>query len=256
MDIAQFAQWPGFAGRVALVTGASRGIGRAIAEALAGQGAAVIGTATTPAGAAEIDAMLKSKSPAGIGLELDVSDENSVTTCLNDAVAKLGVPTILVNNAGITRDNLLMRMRADEWDDVVSTNLSSVYRLSKAVLRGMMKARHGRIINISSVVALSGNAGQTNYAAAKAGMIGFSKSLAREVASRGITVNTIAPGFIETDMTRALNEEQVQALQARIPSGRLGTKEDIAAAVVFLVSEAGAYITGETININGGLHMA
>ena len=186
---------------------------------------------------------------------LDVAAEPSVEALLADVGAREGAPEILVNNAGITRDNLLMRMKAEEWDQVVSTNLSSVYRVCKACLRGMMKARYGRIVNIASVVGLMGNAGQTNYAAAKAGMIGFTKSLAREIASRGITVNAIAPGFIDTDMTRALDEKQVQALRDQIPLARLGTDADIAAAVAFLVSDAGAYITGETLNVNGGLFM-
>lgn len=258
MNIDQLGMWPGFEGRVAIVSGASRGIGRAIAEALALQGAAVAGTATTAEGAGRISAALTERSPsgAGIGVELDVSDAESVEACVNRVNEELGAPTILINNAGVTKDNLLMRMSAEEWDQVISTNLSSVYRLSKAVLRGMMKARYGRIVNITSVVALSGNPGQTNYAAAKAGMIGFSKSLAHEVASRNITVNTVAPGFIETDMTAGLSEQQAEALRAKIPSGRLGTVGDIAAAVVFLASEAGGYVTGETLSVNGGLHMA
>lgn len=255
MDLKTLQPWPGIAGRTALVTGASRGIGRCIAEALAGQGATVIGTATTEQGAAGIQAWLAEIGAAGSGLLLDVGSDESVDKAILLAVERHGAPTILVNNAGITRDNLMMRMKPEEWDQVVSTNLSSVYRVSKAVLRGMMKQRHGRIINIGSVVGLTGNPGQANYAAAKAGMIGFAKSLAREVASRGITVNTIAPGFIETDMTRALNESQVDSLRSQIPSGRLGTPEDIAAAVVYLASEAAGYVTGETLNINGGLYM-
>jgi 3-oxoacyl-[acyl-carrier protein] reductase len=255
MDVASLAPWPGIAGRVALVTGASRGIGAGIAEALARQGAVVVGTATSEQGAAAIGATLAGLGLKGRGAVLDASSEASVETLLADVSAREGAPAILVNNAGITRDNLLMRMKTDEWDAVLSTNLSSVYRLCKACLRGMTKARYGRIVNIGSVVGLSGNPGQTNYAAAKAGMIGFTKSLAREIASRNVTVNVVAPGFIETDMTRALDEAQVQALRERIPLARLGSAADIAAAVVFLVSDAGAYITGETLNVNGGLFM-
>jgi 3-oxoacyl-[acyl-carrier protein] reductase len=255
MELSALQPWPGIAGRVALVTGASRGIGRAIAEALGRQGAVVIGTATTAAGAAGIDERLQSLGLKGRGAVLDIASDDSVAALIADIEAHEGAPSILVNNAGITRDNLLMRMRPEEWDDVVSTNLSSLYRLSKACLRGMMKARHGRIINVGSVVGLMGNPGQTNYAAAKAGMVGFSKALAREIASRDITVNVVAPGFIETDMTRALAEKQVEALRAQIPLTRLGTVDDIAAAVVFLASDAGGYITGETLNVNGGLFM-
>jgi 3-oxoacyl-[acyl-carrier protein] reductase len=255
MDVASLAPWPGIAGRVALVTGASRGIGAGIAEALARQGAVVVGTATSERGASAIGAALAAQGLKGRGAVLDVGSEASVETLLADISAREGAPAILVNNAGIARDNLLMRMKAEEWDAVLSTNLSSLYRLCKACLRGMTKARYGRIVNIGSVVGLSGNPGQTNYAAAKAGMIGFTKSLAREIASRNITVNVIAPGFIETDMTRALDESQVAALRERIPLARLGSAADIAAAVVFLVSDAGAYITGETLNVNGGLFM-
>jgi 3-oxoacyl-[acyl-carrier protein] reductase len=255
MDVASLTPWPGIAGRVALVTGASRGIGAGIAEALARQGAVVVGTATSERGASAIGAALAAQDLKGRGAVLDVGSEASVEALLADIGAREGAPAILVNNAGITRDNLLMRMKAEEWDAVLSTNLSSVYRLCKACLRGMTKARFGRIVNIGSVVGLSGNPGQTNYAAAKAGMIGFTKSLAREIASRNITVNVIAPGFIETDMTRALDESQVAALRERIPLARLGSAADIAAAVVFLVSDAGAYITGETLNVNGGLFM-
>ena len=255
MQLSDLQRWPGIAGQVALVTGASRGIGSAIADALALQGARVIGTATTAAGADAITARLEAFETAGEGLTLDVADTTSVEACLALVNERTGPPTILVNNAGITRDNLLVRMKADDWDNVLSTNLTALYRISKATLRGMMKARQGRIINISSVVGLTGNPGQTNYAAAKAGMIGFAKSLAREVASRNITVNTIAPGFIESGMTRALDEKQIDALHARIPSGRLGRPEDVAAAVVFLASEAARYVTGETLNVNGGLHM-
>jgi 3-oxoacyl-[acyl-carrier protein] reductase len=246
---------PGIAGRIALVTGASRGIGRAIAEALGRQGATVIGTATSPEGARSIGEALQSLGLTGRGAVLDVGSEASVDALLADVAAREGAPAILVNNAGITRDNLLMRMKAEEWDAVISTNLSSVYRVSKACLRGMAKARYGRIVNIGSVVGLSGNAGQTNYAAAKAGMIGFTKALARELASRNVTVNVVAPGFIDTDMTRALDEKQIQALREQIPLARLGTTADIAAAVVFLVSDAGSYITGETLNVNGGMFM-
>jgi 3-oxoacyl-[acyl-carrier protein] reductase len=243
---------PGIAGRTALVTGASRGIGRAIAEALASQGAAVIGTATSEQGAAQISSWIGALSSGSHGIVLDVGSDASVEASFAGFAA---APEIVVNNAGITRDNLLMRMKPEEWNDVVSTNLSSLYRVCKASLRGMMKARYGRIINISSVVGLIGNAGQTNYAAAKAGMIGFTKSLAREIASRNITVNVVAPGFIDTDMTRALDEKQVQALRDQIPLARLGTSADIAAAVAFLASDLGGYITGETLNVNGGLSM-
>jgi 3-oxoacyl-[acyl-carrier protein] reductase len=226
-----------------------------VAQALALQGAKVVGTATTQQGADGIAAWLAEIGAEGIGAVLDVQSDESVQAVFAQTAEKYGAPTILVNNAGITRDNLLLRMKPDEWDAVISTNLSALYRMCKGALRGMMKARHGRIINIGSVVGLSGNPGQANYAAAKAGVIGFSKSLAHEVASRNITVNTIAPGFIESDMTRALEASQVEALQARIPSGRLGSAEDVAAAVVYLASDAGAYVTGETLNVNGGLHM-
>ena len=255
MDIESLTPWPGIAGRIAVVTGASRGIGRTIAEALARQGAVVIGTATTQGGAEALEAHLGTLGKGHRGFELDVADNESVASFYERVNESCGAPTILVNNAGITRDNLLMRMSAGEWDSVISANLSSVYRMSKGALRGMLKARHGRIINIGSVVGISGNPGQSNYAAAKAGIIGFSKSLAREVASRNITVNTVAPGFIETDMTRALDEKQVGALTQQIPSGALGTAGDVAAAVVYLASDAGRYITGETLNINGGLNM-
>ncbi len=255
MQLADLQRWPGIAGQVALVTGASRGIGSAVADALALQGARVIGTATTAGGADAITARLEAFDPPGQGLTLDVADAASVEACLKRVNERAGPPTILVNNAGVTRDNLLVRMKPDDWDDVLSINLTALYRLSRAALRGMMKARQGRIINISSVVGLTGNPGQTNYAAAKAGMVGFAKSLAREVASRNITVNTIAPGFIESDMTRALDAKQIEALHARIPSARLGRPEDVAAAVVFLASEAARYVTGETLNVNGGLHM-
>jgi 3-oxoacyl-[acyl-carrier protein] reductase len=240
------------AGEVALVTGASRGIGARIARALADAGAKVVGTATSESGAAAISTAL---TGAGRGIVLDVAAAASVQAAIDNVQANEGPPTVVVNNAGITRDNLLMRMKAEEWDDVLATNLSGVYRVSKACLKGMMKARKGRIINVASVVGIMGNAGQANYAAAKAGIIGFSKSLAREIGSRNITVNVVAPGFIDTDMTRVLPEDQRAALLAGIPLGRLGDTGDIAAAVVFLASAAGAYITGETLHVNGGMLM-
>jgi 3-oxoacyl-[acyl-carrier protein] reductase len=255
MDLSALPALPGIAGRVALVTGASRGIGRAIAETLARQGATVIGTATSEQGATAVTEWLAGLGLRGRGAQLDVGSNQSVDALFADLAGREGSPEIVVNNAGITRDNLLMRMKPEEWDDVVSTNLSSLYRVCKASLRGMMKARYGRLINISSVVGLIGNPGQTNYAAAKAGMIGFTKALAREIASRNITVNVVAPGFIETDMTHALDERQVEALKSQIPLARLGTPADVAAAVAFLASDAGAYITGETLNVNGGLSM-
>jgi 3-oxoacyl-[acyl-carrier protein] reductase len=239
-------------GEVALVTGASRGIGASIAATLADSGALVIGTATSQSGADAISAALGDK---GRGAVLNVADEGSVEALLKDIQAKEGSPTILVNNAGITRDNLLMRMKREEWDDVIATNLTGVYNVSKACLRGMMKAKKGRIISIASVVGAMGNAGQANYAATKAGMVGFSKSLAREIASRGITVNVVAPGFIDTDMTRDLPEANRDAMLQQVPLGRLGDSEDIANAVLFLASPAGAYITGETLHVNGGMIM-
>lgn len=242
-------------GEIALVTGASRGIGRAVALALGRAGATVAGTATTQAGASRIDDCLREVGCEGLGLELNVTDQASIDAALKQLNGGLGAPTILVNNAGITRDNLLMRMKDAEWDEVIDTNLSSLYRLSKACLRGMTKARKGRIVNISSVVGAMGNGGQTNYAATKAGMIGFTKSLAREVGSRGITVNCVAPGFIETDMTRGLDEVQRERLQSSVPLGRLGDPDDIAATVAFLASEQAGYITGETIHVNGGMYM-
>jgi 3-oxoacyl-[acyl-carrier protein] reductase len=242
-------------GEIALVTGASRGIGRAIAMALAEQGAAVVGTATTESGAQAIEQALTGAGHQGLGLVLNVSDSASVEAALAQITERLGAPSILVNNAGITRDNLLMRMKDAEWDAVIDTNLTSLYRLSKGCLRAMTKARKGRIINIASVVGSMGNAGQTNYAAAKAGMMGFTKSLAREVGSRGITVNCVAPGFIDTDMTKELPEAHRQTLLGAIPLGRLGRPEEIAGAVVFLASPGGAYITGETLHVNGGMHM-
>ncbi len=242
-------------GEIALVTGASRGIGRAITLALGAQGATVIGTATSEKGATAIRDTLKENGVKGAGMVLDVTEQTSIEALLADIQAQFGILSILVNNAGITRDNLLMRMKDDEWNDIIDTNLTSVFRLSKAVLRGMMKARKGRIISISSVVGVAGNAGQTNYAAAKAGLIGFTKSLAREVGTRGITVNAVAPGFIDTDMTRALVDAQKTMLLKDIPLGRLGLPEEIAASVVFLASPKAAYITGNTLHVNGGLYM-
>lgn len=242
-------------GKVAFVTGASRGIGKAIALDLAAQGATVIGTATSDKGAEAISAYLAEAGAAGGGKCLNVTNADAITEVLAEVTKEFGVPTILVNNAGITRDNLLMRMKDEEWDDIIQTNLSSVFRMSKACLRGMMKAKGGRIINIASVVGVMGNAGQTNYAAAKAGIIGFSKSLAREVGARNITVNTIAPGFIDTDMTKALPEEQRAALTTQIPLQSLGQPEDIAKAVTFLAGDGGSYITGQTLNVNGGMYM-
>jgi 3-oxoacyl-[acyl-carrier protein] reductase len=242
-------------GQVALVTGASRGIGRAILTTLAAAGATVVGTATRAEGAADIGRELAAAGHKGRGLVLDVARQDSVDTALADIEAREGTIRILVNNAGITRDGLMLRMKPDDWDAVVNTNLTGVYRLSKAVLRGMMKARVGRIVSIASVVGLTGNPGQANYAAAKAGIIGFTKSLAREIASRQITCNVVAPGFIDTDMTRVLPEEQRAALAGQIPLGRLGTPDDIALAVLYLASPAGAYVTGETLSVNGGMHM-
>ena len=240
-------------GEIALVTGASRGIGAAIADELAAQGATVIGTATSDSGAAAIDARLKPLG--GNGRTLDVTDAAAVDALVDSIGKEFGPTTILVNNAGITRDNLLMRMRDEEWNAILETNLTSVYRTSKAVMRGMMKARKGRIISIASVVGVTGNPGQTNYAAAKAGIIAFSKSLAREIGSRGVTVNVVAPGFIDTDMTRALPESAREALLGQIALGRLGEPADIARAVAFLAGPAGAYITGETLHVNGGMYM-
>jgi 3-oxoacyl-[acyl-carrier protein] reductase len=239
---------------VALVTGASRGIGAAIADRLANDGARVIGTATTADGAARITESLSARG--GRGVVLDVTSQESIDAVIADIDAKEGAIGILCNNAGITRDMLLLRMKQDDWDAVLQTNLASVFRLSKAVLRGMMKARKGRIISIASIVGLTGNPGQANYAAAKAGMIGFTKSLAREVGSRGITANVVAPGFIDTDMTRALNETQRETLNGQIPLARLGLPSDIAAAVAFLASADASYITGETLHVNGGMYMA
>ena len=242
-------------GDVALVTGATRGIGRAIAAELAGAGATVVGTATTDEGAATIAAYLNEAGNTGIGIKLDVSDGAAVEAALADVEKRFGAVTILVNNAGITRDNLLLRMKDDEWDAIMATNLKPAYRLAKGVLRGMMKARRGRIIQIGSVVGASGNPGQANYAAAKAALVGFTKSLAQEVGSRNITVNCVAPGFIDTDMTKALPDAQRAALLDRIPLGRLGVPADIASAVLFLASPQAGYITGTTLHVNGGMYM-
>ena len=242
-------------GRIALVTGASRGIGQAIALELAKCGATVIGTSTSGSGADGISQKLAAAGAKGTGMALNVNDSQQTEAAVLDIQKRFGDVAILVNNAGITRDNLLVRMKDEEWDDIMATDLKSVYRLSKLVLRSMMKARYGRIINITSVVGVTGNAGQTNYAAAKAGIIGFSKSLAREVGSRNITVNCIAPGFIDTDMTRALTEQQRGALVEQIPLGRLGRPEDIAAAAVFLASPGADYVTGCTLHVNGGMFM-
>ncbi len=241
--------------RVAVVTGSSRGIGYAIAMRLARDGFFVVGTATSAAGAERFEQALHEAGHRGSGRVLDVADTGSVDRFVAAVTEDWGVPAALVNNAGITRDNLLMRMKDEEWDDIIQTNLTSVYRLSKSFIKGMIKARSGRIVNITSVVGVMGNAGQTNYAAAKAGTIGFTKSLAREVGSRGITVNAIAPGFIQTDMTDALPEEQRKALLATIPLGRLGHVDEIAAAVAFLCSDEAGYITGETLHVNGGMLM-
>jgi len=243
-------------GQIALVTGSSRGIGKAIALALARAGATVVGTATTDAGAASITQYFQDVSLRGEGLRLDVTDRAAIDAATTAIAQRFGDIAILVNNAGITRDNLLVRMKDDEWDVIMDTNLKAAYRLSKSVLRAMMKARHGRIINIGSVVGTSGNAGQTNYAAAKAALIGFTKSLAQEVGSRNITVNCVAPGFIDTDMTRALPEAQREKLVERIPLSRLGSPDDIAHAVVYLASREAGYVTGATLHVNGGMYMA
>lgn len=240
------------AGEVALITGASRGIGAAIARTLAAAGATVVGTATSQAGADGISAALDGN---GRGIVLNVVDDDSVQAAMQEIQSNEGDPSILVNNAGITKDNLLIRMKQQEWDDVIATNLTGLFKLSKACIRGMMKARKGRIINIASVIAVMGNAGQANYAATKAGMIGFSKSLAREIGSRGITVNVVAPGFIDTDMTKGLTAEQRAGMLSQVPLGRLGEGTDIANAVLFLASAGGAYITGETLHVNGGMVM-
>lgn len=242
-------------GQVALVTGASRGIGAEIADTLAQAGAKVAGTATTEAGAQAIAQRLANISAENSGEVLDVNDPDGAAGLVSQVSSTLGQPTILVNNAGITRDQILMRMKEDDWDEVIDTNLRSVFRLSKACLRGMMKARNGRIISIASVVGAMGNAGQTNYAAAKAGMMGFSRSLAREIGSRNITVNVVAPGFIDTDMTQALDDKQREVLLKGIPLQRLGEPQDIAATVLFLASAQGGYITGQTLHVNGGMYM-
>lgn len=244
-------------GEIALVTGASRGIGKAIAEQLAAQGATVIGTATTESGAENISAYLAAMETSGDGkgMCLNVTDVDSIAAVMKAITDEFGAVSILVNNAGITKDNLLMMMKEDQWNDIIETNLTSIYRLSKAVIRAMMKKRKGRIINIASVVGLTGNPGQTNYSASKAGMLGFTKSLAREIGSRNITVNCVAPGFIDTDMTKELPEAQRELLINQIPLNRLGDPADIAAAVTFLAGPTAAYITGETINVNGGMYM-
>ncbi|MBT4835960.1 MAG: 3-oxoacyl-ACP reductase FabG [Methylococcales bacterium] len=240
---------------VALVTGSSRGIGQAIALELGKQGATIVGTATTDNGAEKISAWMKENDIKGVGKKLNVTDNQGVVDLISDMKKEFALPGILVNNAGITRDNLLMRMKDDEWDDVINTNLNAIFRLSKACLRGMMKARKGRIISIASVVGSMGNPGQANYAAAKAGLLGFSKSLAREVGSRGITVNVVAPGFIETDMTKALTEDQRSMMQENIPLARFGEANEIAKVCAFLASDGAGYITGETIHVNGGMYM-
>ena len=245
----------GLAGKVALVTGASRGIGQAIALRLGAAGATVVGTATSDAGAAAISDVLRENGVEGVGLKLDVSDADSVTSVVKTVTAEFGAPLILVNNAGITRDNILMRMKDDEWDSVINTNLGSIFRMSKACLRAMTKARWGRIINISSVVGSMGNAGQSNYAAAKAGLEGFTRSLAREIGSRQITVNAVAPGFIDTDMTKGLPDDHRQMLLDQVPMGRLGDPAEIAGVVAFLAGGDAAYMTGETLQVNGGMYM-
>ena len=242
-------------GKIALVTGATRGIGRAIALRLGSQGATVLGSATSEAGAKSITEYLREANIAGSGMVLNVTDPDSIEAVVTETESTYGAPSILVNNAGITRDNLLIRMKDDEWDDIISTNLTPIYKLSKRCLRAMTKARSGRIITITSVVGVMGNSGQTNYAAAKAGVIGFSKSLAREVGARGITVNAVAPGFIDTDMTSSLADEHKTALLLQVPIKRLGTPEEIAGAVSYLASDDAAYITGETIHVNGGMYM-
>lgn len=242
--------------KVALVTGASRGIGQAIAIAIGQMGYQIVGTATTEAGAEAITAHFQASGISGVGMMMNVSNTESVDSTLKAITEQFGAPAVLVNNAGITKDNLMLRMKDDEWYDVIDTNLNSLYRLSKACLRGMTKARWGRIINISSVVGAMGNAGQTNYAAAKAGMDGFTRALAREIGSRGITVNGVAPGFIDTDMTKKLGDDQREALKAQIPLQRLGSPDEIAGVVAFLVSDVAGYVTGETIHVNGGMYMA
>jgi 3-oxoacyl-[acyl-carrier protein] reductase len=241
-------------GKLVLVTGASRGIGKAIALTLGGAGATIIGTATTESGADNISKVFAEKNISGKGMKLNVTDNEQISDLVKNVNEDFESIDILVNNAGITRDNILLRMKEDEWEDIINTNLSSIYKMSKAVLRGMIKKRSGRIISITSVVGAMGNAGQSNYAAAKAGMIGFTKSLAREVGVRGITVNAIAPGFIETDMTDSLPDEQKEALTAQIPMGRLGTADEVAKAVLFLAGNGGSYITGQTLHVNGGMY--
>ncbi len=242
--------------KLVIVTGASRGIGRAIAERLARDGFMVVGTATTDSGASSITINFEEAGLSGVGRELNVTEPGAIERFIEAVTGEFGTPWALVNNAGITRDNLLMRMKDEEWDAIISTNLSSVFKLSKACMKGMMKAREGRIVNITSIVGATGNAGQTNYAAAKAGIIGFSKSLAQEIGSRGITVNSVAPGFIDTDMTRGLSDDIKEALLHKIPLGRLGQSEEIAGAVSFLCSQDASYITGETLHVNGGMYMA
>ena len=241
-------------GKLVLVTGASRGIGQAIAMTLGEAGATIIGTATSEEGADNISKIFSDNSILGKGMKLNVTDNDQITELLKAVSDEFGTVDILVNNAGITRDNILVRMKEEEWDDIINTNLSSVYRMSKAVLRGMIKKRSGRIVSITSVVGAMGNSGQTNYAAAKAGIMGFTKSLAREVGSRGITVNTVAPGFIQTDMTDALPDEQKKALSSQIPMARLGTADEIAQTVLFLAGEGGSYITAQTLHVNGGMY--
>lgn len=241
--------------RVCLVTGASRGIGKAVAQTLARQGGIVYGTATTADGADKISEMFKSQDLEGHGRMLDVRNQNDVQALIDSISKEAGAPLVLVNNAGITRDNLLVRMKDDDWDDLIAVNLTSLFRVSRAVLRGMMKARFGRIVNISSIIGATGNPGQSNYAAAKAGIIGFTKALAREAAPRGITVNAVAPGFVDTDMTGVLSEEQHTEMLSHIPLNRIGEPQDIAHAVMFLVGEGGDYVTGQTLHINGGMHM-
>jgi 3-oxoacyl-[acyl-carrier protein] reductase len=242
--------------KVALVTGASRGIGKAIAQRLAADGFTVVGTATSDEGAGRITSYLQELGNPGCGMNLNVADEASITAVIKSVAAQYAAPLVLVNNAGITRDNILMRMKSEEWNDVIDTNLSALYRVSKACLRGMTKARWGRIVNITSVVGSMGNVGQSNYAATKAGAEGFSRALARELGSRSVTVNCVAPGFIDTDMTRELSDEQRDLMLSQIPLGRLGTPEEIAALVAFICSDAAAYITGETVHVNGGMYMA
>lgn len=242
--------------KVILVTGATRGIGRAIAQLFLDKGATVIGTATSEAGAEKITAMIQSANGNGAGMVLDVCDADAVDEVLKKIQADFGAPAILVNNAGVTKDNLMLRMKPEQWDQVIETNLTAVYRLTKACLRPMLKARWGRIINITSVVGITGNPGQANYCAAKAGMIGFTKAVAAEMASVGVTVNAVAPGFIQTDMTNQLDDKQKEAIFAQIPQGRMGDAADIAHAVGFLASEQSAYITGQTLNVNGGMYMA